>query len=246
LCERLRDVRLRFGDVLLVQGPHDSLRGLQSSPELLVVEPRELEPLKRDKAGLALTIALGTVLAAATETVPILVSALAGVVLVIATGILRPREIYRVIRWDIIFLLAGLMPLGTAMEKSGATDWLASQLTQVGGHLSGFWLLVLFYGVTTLLTEALSNNAAVLLMLPIAVKVAETLEFYTLPFMLVVMFAASNSYLTPIGYQTNTMVYGPGGYKFLDFTRVGIPLNLILTFLVPLMSIWFYGLNLSH
>jgi di/tricarboxylate transporter len=116
----------------------------------------------------------------------------------------------------------------------------------VGGHLSGFWLLVLFYGVTTLLTEALSNNAAVLLMLPIAVKVAETLEFYTLPFMLVVMFAASNSYLTPIGYQTNTMVYGPGGYKFLDFTRVGIPLNLILTFLVPLMSIWFYGLNLSH
>ena len=244
ICERLRDVRLRFGDVLLVQAPHDSLRGLQSSPELLVVEPREVEPLRRDKAGLALAIALGAVLAAATETVPILVSALVGVVLVIATGILRPREIYRVIRWDIIFLLAGLMPLGTAMEKSGATEWLASGLTQVGGHLSGFWLLVLLYGVTTVLTEVLSNNAAVVLMIPIAVKVAETLEFYTLPFMLVVMFAASNSYLTPIGYQTNTMVYGPGGYKFLDFTRVGIPLNMILTFLVPLMAIWFYGLKL--
>lgn len=245
LCERLRDVPLRFGDVLLVQGPHDSLRGLQSSPELLVVEPREMAPLRRDKAGLAIAIAIGTVLAAATETVPILVSALVGVVLVIATGILRPREIYRVIRWDIIFLLAGLMPLGTAMEKSGTTEWLANSLTQVGGHLSGFWLLVLFYGVTTIMTEVLSNNAAVLLMLPIAVKVAEALEFHTLPFMIVVMFAASNSYLTPIGYQTNTMVYGPGGYKFLDFTRVGVPLNAILTFIVPLMAVWFYGLRLA-
>ena len=136
------------------------------------------------------------------------------------------------------------MPLGTAMEKSGATAWLASCLTQVGGHLSGFWLLVLFYFVTTLMTEVLSNNAAVVLMLPIAVKVAETLSFHTLPFMMVVMFSASNSYLTPIGYQTNTMVYGPGAYHFLDFTRVGIPLNLILTLLVPLMSVWFYGLNL--
>jgi len=245
LCERLRDVPLRFGDVLLVQGPHDSLRGLQSSPELLVVEPREMAPLRRDKAGLAIAIAIGTVLAAATETVPILVSALVGVVLVIATGILRPREIYRVIRWDIIFLLAGLMPLGTAMEKSGTTEWLANNLTQVGGHLSGFWLLVLFYGVTTIMTEVLSNNAAVLLMLPIAVKVAEALEFHTLPFMIVVMFAASNSYLTPIGYQTNTMVYGPGGYKFLDFTRVGVPLNAILTLIVPLMAVWFYGLRLA-
>ena len=128
------------------------------------------------------------------------------------------------------------------MDKSGTTKWLADQLLSVGGHLSGFWILTFFYLATTVLTEILSNNAAVVLMIPIAVEVAKALSLNPLAFMFAVTFAASNSYLTPIGYQTNTMVYGPGGYKFLDFTRIGAPLNLILSILTPLLIVWFYGL----
>jgi di/tricarboxylate transporter len=206
------------------------------------MEPKDVENLRPDKAWVAIAITLGVIMVSAFNWMPILVSALVGVGLMVVTGCLKPGEIYGAVRWDIIFLLAGLLPLGTAMDKSGATKWLAEQLLGVGGHLSGFWVLTFFYIATTLLTEILSNNAAVVLMIPIAAEVAKTLGLNPLAFIYAVTFAASNSYLTPIGYQTNTMVYGPGGYKFLDFTRVGAPLNLILTILTPTLIVWLYGL----
>lgn len=241
--EFLSEVQLDFGDVLLLQGSKESLTGLQTSSDLVVVEPRDVDALRRDKAEIAVGIGLAVVITAAFEWMPIVVSSLLGVVLMVITGVLKPGEIYRAVRWDIIFLLAGLIPLGIAMDNSGATKWLAGYLATLGGHFSGYWLLVFFYVGTTVLTEILSNSAAVILMIPIAVNVAQTLSFNPLSFMFLVTFAASNSYLTPIGYQTNTMVYGPGGYKFLDFTRVGAPLNLILTFLTPLLIVWLYGLD---
>lgn len=141
----------------------------------------------------------------------------------------------------IIALTFGVLIL--ALNNSGATQWLADRLVGMGENFSGFWLLMFFYIATTVLTEILSNNAAVILMIPVAVKVAQALSFNPYSFMFVVTFAASNSYLTPIGYQTNTMVYGSGGYKFLDFTKVGLPLNIILTILTPLLVIWIYGFN---
>jgi di/tricarboxylate transporter len=242
LRERLGRIPLKFGDLLLLQGPRESFKGLQTSRELLVMEPRDVETLRPDKAWIAIAIILGVILVSAFNWMPILVSALIGVGLMVITGCLKPGEIYGAVRWDIIFLLAGLLPLGTAMDKSGATKWLAAQLLSVGGHLSGFWVLVFFYIATSILTEILSNNAAVVLMIPIAAEVAKTLSLNPLAFIYAVTFAASNSYLTPIGYQTNTMVYGPGGYKFFDFTRVGAPLNLILTVLTPLLIVWLYGL----
>lgn len=242
LRERLGRVPLRFGDLLLVQGPKDSILGLQTTRELLVMTQRDAETLRLNKAWIALTITLGVIVVSAFEWLPILVASLVGVVLMIITGCLRPGEIYGAVRWDIIFLLAGLIPLGIAMEKSGTTEWLAALLVGAGGHLSGFWILVFFYIVTSALTEILSNNASVVLMIPVAVEVANKLGLNPLAFMFAVTFAASNSYITPIGYQTNTMVYGPGGYKFLDFTRVGLPLNLILTVLTPLLIVWLYGL----
>jgi di/tricarboxylate transporter len=242
LRDRLGKTPLQFGDLLLVQGPKESFKGLQTSRELLVMESRDVENLRPDKAWVAVAIILGVIVVSAFNWMPILVSALIGVALMVVTGCLRPGEIYGAVRWDIIFLLAGLLPLGTAMEKSGTTQWMADQLLAVGGHFSGYWVLTFFYIATSLLTEILSNNAAVVLMIPIAVKVAKILSLNPLAFMYAVTFAASNSYLTPIGYQTNTMVYGPGGYKFFDFTRVGAPLNLILTILTPLLIIWLYGL----
>jgi di/tricarboxylate transporter len=235
--ERLGKIPLRFGDLLLVQAPKESFIGLQTSRELLVLEEKNLEGLRQEKAMVALGIILSVILLAAFNLFPILVSSLIGVVLMVMTGCLKPGEIYGAVRWDIIFLLAGLIPLGIAMDNSGTNQWLADKLLLIGGNLSGYWILAFFYLATSLLTEILSNNAAVVLMIPIAVKVAESISIQPLWIIYVVTFAASNSYLAPIGYQTNTMVYGPGGYKFLDFTRIGAPLNLILTFLTPFLII---------
>ncbi|MBD1917808.1 SLC13 family permease [Leptolyngbya sp. FACHB-60] len=240
--DRMGRVPLRFGDLLLVQGPQSSFTGLQTTRELLVLEQREAEGLRVDKAWIAIAIILGVIVGAALNWAPILVTALMGVMAMVITGCLKPGEIYGSVRWDVIFLLAGLIPLGTAMENSGTTDWLAQQLAAIGGGASGIVLLMIFYLVTNLLTELLSNNAAVILMIPIAAGVATSLELNPMAFIFTVTFAASNSYITPIGYQTNTMVYGPGGYKFFDFTRVGLPLNIILTVITPLLIAWLYGL----
>jgi di/tricarboxylate transporter len=243
LRERLGRIELKFGDLLLVQGPRESFLGLQTTRELLVLEQKDFDSLRYERSWVAITIILGVIVVAAFNWLPILVSSLIGVILMILTGCLKPNEIYGAVRWDIIFLLAGLIPLGVAMDKSGTTEWLAARLVSVGGGLSGFWILVFFYLITSVLTEILSNNAAVVLMIPVAVEVAKSLSLNPLAFMFAVTFAASNSYLTPIGYQTNTMVYGPGGYRFLDFMRLGLPLNLILSILTPLLITWLYGLK---
>lgn len=242
LRARLGKIPLRFGDLLLVQGPKESFLGLQTSRELLVLEQRDVETLRPDKAWIAVAIILGVIIISAFNWLSILVASLIGVVLMVLTGCLKPGELYGAVRWDIIFLLAGLIPLGIAMENSGTTQWIANQFLAMGGQFSGFWILLFFYLATNLLTEILSNNASVVLMLPIAVEVAKSLSLNPLAFMFAVTFAASNSYMTPIGYQTNTMVYGPGGYKFLDFTRIGAPLNIILSVLTPLLITWLYGL----
>jgi di/tricarboxylate transporter len=243
LRERLGKVPLKFGDLLLVQGPRESFLGLQTTRELLVLEERDVESMRQDKAWIALGIVLGVIALAAFDIMPIMVSALAGVVMMILTGCLRPGELYGAVRWDVIFLLAGLIPLGIAMDESGATQWLANFLVSLGGDLSGYWILLFFFAATSLLTEIISNNAAVVLMLPVAVEVARALSLSPWAFMFAVTFAASNSFMTPIGYQTNTMVYGPGGYKFLDFVRVGGPLNLLMVVVTPTLIVLLYGLT---
>jgi len=239
---RLGKIPLKFGDLLLVQGPKQSFLGLQTTRELLVLEQKKVDILRRKKAWIALGITTGVILLAAFNIIPILVSALTGVVLMIVTGCLKPGEVYGAVRWDVIFLLAGLLPLGIAMNKSGATQWLAENLIGLGGHLSGYWILLFFFIITSLITEILSNNASVILMLPIAVEVAKTLDLNPYAFMYAVVFAASNSFMTPIGYQTNAMVYSPGGYKFFDFTKVGAPLSLLMMLTVPLLITFIYGL----
>ena len=127
------------------------------------------------------------------------------------------------------------------MENSGATEWLASSLAEIGAQLSPYWILTLLFVATSLLTEIISNNACVVLLIPIAARLAESLSINPYACMFAVTFAASNSFMTPIGYQTNTMVYGPGEYRFSDFVRVGGPLNLIMAIVVPPLILLFYG-----
>ncbi len=241
--QRLGKVRLKFGDLLLLQGPKESFLGLQTTRELLVLEEKPLDNLRLDKAKTAIAIVALVIIIAGFDILPISVTSWAGVMAMVISGCLKPGEIYGAIRWDVIFLLAGLIPLGTAMENSGTTAWFASFLADAGGHLSGYALLLLFYLATALLTEILSNNATVVLMLPIAFQVAQSLSLNPLAFMFVVTFAASNSFMSPIGYQTNTMVYGPGGYRFTDFARIGAPLTVILTLATPLLVMLIYGVQ---
>ena len=241
LRDRMGKVPLRFGDLLLVQGPKQSLVGMQTSRNLLLLEQRDLETLRSSKAYLALFIGFAVIGVAALTDYPILVSALAVVVAMVLTGCLKPGELYQAVRWDVIFLLACLIPLGTAMQNSGATEWLANLLVTLGGNLSGYWMLTLIYILTVLLTAVLSNNASVILLLPIGVQVAQAIGISPLTVIFVITFAASNSFMTPIGYQTNTMVYAAGGYRFLDFLKVGGPLSLMMTIITPPLAMWLYG-----
>lgn len=240
--ERLGKVSLRFGDILLLQGPKQNLLGFQSNQGFVVTAQQDLESFRRDKAGIAIAIVVGVIVLATLEWLPILTSAWVGVLLMLFTGCLRPGELYTAVRWDIIFLLAGLIPLGIAMESSGASQFLADYLVKWGGGLPPYLLLTALFLFTSLVTEILSNNACVVLILPIAVKMAESLQLNPYAFMFLVTFAASNSFMTPVGYQTNTMVYGPGGYRFSDFLRVGTPLNLMMAVITPPMVILIYGL----
>ena len=242
LRDRMGTVPLRFGDLLLVQGPKQSLLGIQTGRNLLLLEQRDIETLRTNKASTALAIGLAVVAAAAFTDYPILVSALAGVLAMIVTGCIKPGELYQAVRWDVIFLLACLIPLGTAMENSGATEWIASQLVALSGGMSSYWLLTLLYVLTMLLTAVLSNNASVILLIPVGAQVAQAIGINPLTAVFVITFAASNSFMTPIGYQTNTMVYSAGGYRFIDFLRVGGPLSIIMTIITPPLAIWLYGL----
>jgi di/tricarboxylate transporter len=240
--DRMGKVPLRFGDLLLVQGPKQSLVGMQTSRDLLLLEQRDVETLRTGKTFIAISIGLAVVAVAAFTDYPILVSALAGVVAMLLTGCLKPGELYQAVRWDVIFLLACLIPMGTAMQNSGATEWIANQLVTMSGSLSSYWMLTFIYVLTVLLTAVLSNNASVILLLPIGVQVASAIGLSPLTVIFVITFAASNSFMTPIGYQTNTMVYGAGGYRFLDFLKVGGPLSLIMTIITPPLAIWLYGM----
>ncbi|MEN8444036.1 MAG: SLC13 family permease [Cyanobacteria bacterium J06555_13] len=242
VLDRLGSTPLKFGDLLLVSGPKQSLLGLQSNPDFIVTEQSTVERLRPERAWVAIIIMIAVIVIAALEWLPILTSAWIGVVFMIMTGCLKPGELYSSVRWDVIFLLAGLIPLGIAMENSGATQLLATQLALVGSHLSPYWVITLMFVMTSVVTEILSNNACVVLLLPVAVKLAESLSLNPYALMLTVTFAASNSFMTPIGYQTNTMVYGPGGYRFTDFMKVGTPLNIMMAIITPPLIMLIYGL----
>jgi len=145
----------------------------------------------------------------------------------VLTGCLRMDEAYDAVDWKIIVLLGGILPLGTAMEKSGAAELIATRGIELVSDYGPVAVLAALYLVTAVLTEAMTNNACVVLMAPIAISSAVNLGIDPKPFLLAVTFAASTSFATPVGYQTNTMIYAPGGYRFTDFAKVGVPLNLI-------------------
>ncbi|OGF56320.1 MAG: hypothetical protein A2Z21_03955 [Candidatus Fraserbacteria bacterium RBG_16_55_9] len=239
--ERLGSVRLDFGDTLLLQGERSAFEQIKRESGFIVTEEVQPEGFRTKKIPVALAIMAGVVILAALGQ-PILVTSIVGCVLMVLTGCLTVNELHESIRWDVIFLLAGIIPLGLAMEKTGAAELLANLAVQSASSLPPVAVLVIFYFISMVITALISNNAAVVLMVPVGVSAAQMLGFDPKAFILAIMFAASADFSTPVGYQTNTMVYGPGGYKFLDFTRVGGPLNLLLALATPIYIYLLWGL----
>jgi di/tricarboxylate transporter len=240
--EGMAQVKLRFGDTLLLQGEPAAIEQIKRERGFIVTEQVEMEMFREEKIPVALAIVAGVVVVAALGILPILTTAIVGCVLMVVTGCLRMNELHAAVRLDVIFLLAGVIPLGLALERTGGAELLAGFASSAALDAHPIAVLFIFYGMTMVLTELISNNAAVVVMVPVGLATALSLGIDPKAVVLAIMFAASTSFSTPVGYQTNTMVYGPGGYRFLDFVRVGGPLNLLLALVTPVLIYVFWGL----
>jgi len=238
---RMDERRLRAGDTLLIQASEETVERFANDRDFILAQELTRPDFRYSRIPVSLGIVGAVVGLAALDVLPIVISALGGIVAMVATGCVRPNEVYDAVDWSVIFLLAGLIPLGVAMERTGAAEWLATTILVFAVGLSPAIVLGLFYLFTALVTNVVSNNASVVLMIPVAIEAAEAIGADPFTFVLAVTFGASTAMLTPIGYQTNLMVYGPGGYKFTDFFRVGAPLQLLLTVVTTLGLLWIWG-----
>jgi di/tricarboxylate transporter len=235
--KQLGDARLRTGDMVLLWGPAAKLERLRAEVDAIVIEDVHQTIVLKRRAWKAMSIFIGLVLAATTGLADIMTCALTGALLMILTGCLQMRDAYKALQGDVLLLIAGTIALGTAMEHTGTSRLYAEAVLRL---LEGASPEVILGGVillTSVSTQIISNNATAVLLFPIAVSVAAGLGVSPKPFILAVCFGASACYATPIGYQTNLLVYGPGGYRFSDFFKLGLPLNLLVlvlgTLLIP-------------
>ncbi len=224
---RLSDIRLDAGDTLLVQCDEEDLARILQSSDLIATHELTDLYVRKDRAVVALSIFVAVLGLVALGVIPVLIGALLGAVGMVVGRCLTIEEAYRAIDWKVVFLLGGIIPLGLAMEQTGAARWLADLFVAPFAAHGPLVILAVLYIVTAVLTEFMSNAAAAVLLVPIALSLAGMLEVSPRPFLVAITFAASTSFATPIGYQTNTMVFAPGGYRFTDYARVGGPLNLI-------------------
>ncbi len=243
LREKIGDAPLRMGDTLLVQGTPEAIENLRAAEAFILVEGVARRVVRRKKAPWAILVGLGVIGALSFEA-PIVVVALAGATAMVITRCVTLKEAYEAIDWTVLFLIAGMLALGKAMSETQALTLIVDQLLGVVQSVDAppFVLISGLYLLTAILTELVSNNATAILMTPVALEIAERVSadlgrpVSPIPFIMAVLFAASASFSTPIGYQTNTFVYGPGGYKFSDYIKVGLPLA-ILFWIVASISI---------
>ncbi len=239
LHDKLGRIPIKGGDVLLVQGGLESLKRLRDERHFLVLEEPEVEGLRTDRAWRAVAI-MGLVIAcAAFGLLHIAVAGTLGAVLMVLSRCITMTESYRAIDWKAIFLIAGMLPLATAMENTGAAAWIADGILGGMAPFGPLGVMAAFFLCTTILTQVMSNAAAAVLVAPISIVAAESMGLSPYPFVMAIAISASASFITPVGHPTNILVYGPGNYRFTDYLRVGGPvlvLIFILTmFLVPVV-----------
>lgn len=242
LRELLGRVVLQAGDVLLLQAPLDAIRGMQANNDLVLLDELEKDLPTTDRKVIAVVISALVILLPLFKVLPLMAAVLLAVAAMVATGCLRPGELQRSIRWDVILLLGSLSCFSVAMQKTGLAEALATDLLQSLRGWPAYGVLLVVFVLAQLFTEALSNGTTVVLLMPIATELAKGLSLPPMAFIFAIVFAASQSFLTPIGYQTNLMVFGPGRYRFLDMTRYGAPLTFGLAVIVPWLICRRFGL----
>jgi di/tricarboxylate transporter len=238
LRDRLGRLVLREGDLLLIQAPLDALRGLQQSRDLVVIDQLDDDLPTTHRKHLAVAVMAAVLLLSGLGVMPLVAAVLLGVGVLVIGGCLDAGSALRAIRWDIYLLLGGLYSLSVALQQSGLAALAANRLLAAIHGWPAYGALVAVYGLTLITTELLSNAAAVALVLPIAANLAPGLQLPPMLLITTVVFAASQSFLSPIGYQTNLMVFAPGRYRFLDVLRYGWPLSLLFAVVVPALVLW--------
>ncbi len=234
------EITLKYGDVLLIEGPKDKIDKLFDNESIMNVTKVKRKAFDRKKAPIAIATLAGVVGFASFNVMPIAGLAIIGAVTVMLTGCINMKKAHRVIEWPILMLIFGMLSLSIAMAKTGSATLIVDYIANLIGHHGPVVLLIAIYMLTSLLTEIMSNNAAAVLLTPIAIGLADSIGVDSRPFIIAVMFAASASFATPIGYQTNTYVYNIGNYRFSDFLKVGIPMNLTMMFVAinSILLIW--------
>lgn len=241
--ERPSRVRLHAGDMLVVEAGRKALAALADSPGFLVLGTVSI-PEERPRRLLITLVTLAAVIAVVSfRVLPIVTAATAGCVVLMLTGYLKPREAYRAIDLSLVFLLAGSLALGGALEKTGLTEKLAFALAGLTGVTGPFVVMVAFFVVAVILSELMSNSGTVALLGPVAISSAIQMNINPMALLAAVTFGASAAFAMPIGYQTSLMIYGPGGYSFKDFVRMGIPLDIVLALLALLLIPYYWPLG---
>ena len=231
----LRDMNLQFGDALLLYGPRARLRLLGSEPDFIVLTEEAQEPPRQEKIPLALLVMAAVLVPAIFGWLPIAITAVLGVALMILTGCLTMEEAYRSIEWKAVFLIAGMLPLGVAMESTGAAQFLADGLIGVIGGFGPIAVMSGFFLLAALASQFMPNPAVAVLLAPIALRTASDLGISPYTLMMTVAVSASAAFLSPVGHAANVLVMGPGGYRFSDYIKVGLPLTLVVMVVVLLV-----------
>jgi len=240
LREKIGKVRLAFGDSLLLQGERARIERLLESADFLFLERVKLPPARRRKILAAVGIFISILLLMAGGLLDLSTGVVLGASLMLLTGCISIKELYESLPFKVILLMGCTIPLGMAMEKTGAAAMLTRNMLRLLPEQSPQLMLLVLAAAAILLTEVVSNTATAVLLVPIAFASAAQLGVSPKPLVLAVMFSASFSFLTPIGYQTNTLIYGPGGYRFSDYARVGAPLTLLMLALSATLIPWFW------
>ncbi len=237
---QLDEINIEPGDTVLMEVENSQFKRFYNLPEFIVLQEHENMANKASKRYIAALIVALVIILAAVDILPIMVSALAGCGAMLITGCLSFQTAYQRVDWSVYILLAGVIPLGIAMDNTGASQLIASTFIELFGEVSPRMLVSMLFILTAFLSTVISNNATAILLAPIAISIGLSLNLDPRPLLFTVMFAANTSYASPIGYQTNTLIYGPGEYRFVDFLKVGGLLALIIWGLATIFIPMFY------